>query len=72
VSGRRFVLDIGGTLVADAHTGPPTRLQPHAPQATVLEAVSDAMLERLLPVRTSIEREQRETGRSTSVAIEES
>jgi len=59
-SGKRFVLDIAGTLASDVNTGRPTRLQPHVSHAETLKGVADAMIERLLPVRSDVENEEQD------------
>ena len=52
-SGKRFVLDIAGTLANDVSTGPATKLKAHPPPETTLREVSEAMVERLLPARAA-------------------
>ena len=54
------MLDIAGTLASDVNTGRPTRLQAHASHIETLKGVADAMIERLLPVRTDVENEDKD------------
>ena len=64
-SGKRFVLDIAGTLSKTASTGAPTQLKPHESPNELLRGVADAMIGRLLPLKEKLD-EGRRRGDSAS------
>ena len=61
-SGKRFVLDIRGTLTGSVSTGPATRLSAHPPPAQTLREVAEAMIGRLLPARITLADDNDQTG----------
>jgi D-arabinose 1-dehydrogenase-like Zn-dependent alcohol dehydrogenase len=57
-SGKRFVLDIAGTLATSVTTAPPTRLQPHRSSCALLRDVADGLAESLLPIKAASKPEE--------------